>query len=380
MKTIVHIVDTLCVGGRENSVIDICNQLDKKKYKVSVITLTNDFNDLGYRLNSDVTFLELPFQHKELIGLNTMLSFAKVVKSLTNLLNTIEPDIIHSHSYLHRLLIVNIAIKRAKNKIKCFHTIHTSGMYYNSRKYLDQFKFFIDKMTINLTKPYLVGISEIVQKNNIEFFKDQSKTSRYIPNGVDLQIYNKENYRTKPSDFGLSQDDIVITYIARLSIGKNHTTLLNAAKIVVEKYPLVKFLLAGDGENRNDVEEFILQNNLNKNVFLLGSIKNVAELLSISTLCVFPSEFEGFSLTLIEKMAMGLPVVAADNDIFKSLISHGENGLLFSMFDEKDLAKNIFELIENKELNEKISTNSRSFSEQFSVKEMILKYESYYES
>ncbi|MNL18675.1 putative glycosyltransferase EpsD [compost metagenome] len=253
-------------------------------------------------------------------------------------------------------------------------------MYYNSRRYLDQFKFFIDKMAIKLTKPYLVGISEIVQKNNIKFFKNQSKTSRYIPNGVDLQIYNKENYRTKPSDFGLSQDDIVITYVARLSMGKNHITLLNAAKIVVEKYPLVKFLLAGDGENRNDVEEFILQNNLNQNVFLLGSINNIAELLSISTFCVFPSEFEGFSLTLIEKMAMGLPVIAADNDIFKSLIGHGENGLLFSMFDERDLAKNIFELIENKELRKKISVNSRSFSEQFSVKEMILKYESYYES
>ncbi|MNQ42661.1 putative glycosyltransferase EpsF [compost metagenome] len=380
MKTIVHIVDTLCIGGRENSVIDICNQLDKKKFKVFVVTLTNDFNDLGYKVNSGVTFLVLPFRHKELVGLNTMFSFIRVVNSLGNILNSIKPDIIHSHSYLHRLLIVNIAIRRVKNKVKCFHTIHTSGMYYNSRRYLDQFKFFIDKMAIKLTKPYLVGISEIVQKNNIKFFKNQSKTSRYIPNGVDLQIYNKENYRTKPSDFGLSQDDIVITYVARLSMGKNHITLLNAAKIVVEKYPLVKFLLAGDGENRNDVEEFILQNNLNQNVFLLGSINNIAELLSISTFCVFPSEFEGFSLTLIEKMAMGLPVIAADNDIFKSLIGHGENGLLFSMFDERDLAKNIFELIENKELSKKISVNSRSFSEQFSVKEMILKYESYYES
>ena len=78
MKTIVHIVDTLCMGGRENSVIDICNKLDKKKHNVFVVTLTDNLNDLVYKLDSDVTFYPLPFKHKQLVGFNVFFSFLKI--------------------------------------------------------------------------------------------------------------------------------------------------------------------------------------------------------------------------------------------------------------------------------------------------------------
>lgn len=380
MKTIVHVVDTLCVGGRENSVIDICNKLDKKKYIVFVVTLTNDLNDLVYKLDSNVTFFSLPFKHKQLVGFNVFFSFLKVVVNLSNVLNSINPDIIHTHSYLHRLLIENLAIRRIKNNVKCFHTVHTSGMYYKSDKYLDQFKLLFEKFAIGLVKPSLIGISEVVQKNNIKLYNKQSKTSRYIPNGVDLEIYRKEIYNAKLSDFGFCKQDVVITYVARLCKGKNHNTLLKAIKIVVEKYPFVKLVLAGEGDERNDIEDFLAKNKLTKSVILLGAINNVPELLSVSNFCVFPSEFEGFSLTLIEKMAMGLPVVAADNDSFKSLIVHSENGLLFSMFDEQAFANCIFELIENKILFEKIAEKGRVFSEQFTLKIIISEYDNYYQT
>jgi glycosyltransferase involved in cell wall biosynthesis len=380
MKKIVHIIDTLCVGGRENSVIDICNHLDKKKFKVFIITLTNDLNELEYKITSEVTLYSLPFRHQELVGGNTFFFFFKAIKSLSNVLDSIHPDIVHTHSYLHRLLIENLAIKRIKNDFKSFHTVHTSGMYYKSERYLDKCKLLFEKFTIGLLKPSLVGISEVVQKNNIQLYRNQSKASRYIPNGVDLEIYHKEIYDAKKSNFGCNENDIIITYVARFCDGKNHETLLRAIKIVVNKYPSAKLVLAGDGEKRVFIEDFLAKNKLQQNVILLGSIKNVAELLSVSTFCVFPSEFEGFSLTLIEKMAMGLPVVAADNDSFKSLITHKENGLLFSMFDEVALADNIFELIENKEFYEKMGMNSLNFSKQFSLNKIVSLYEDYYEN
>ena len=92
------------------------------------------------------------------------------------------------------------------------------------------------------------------------------------------------------------------------------------------------------------------------------------------------SEFEGFTLTLIEKMAMGLPVVAANNDIFSRLITDRKNGLLFSMFDEKALAACIVELIEDEALYQQISKNSTFFSRQFSVQRMVLEHEDYYQN
>lgn len=380
-KKIIHIVDTLCVGGREKIIIDICNNLDQKKYDVYIITLTNDINVIDNLINKDsVKYIELPVKHKEIIGLNTVLSFFKVVSLLKKHLNNIKPDIIHSHSYLHRLLIVYSAIKTLKYNVKVFHTVHTSGLYYNPKGVLDKIKLFIEKSIIGMIKPSLVSISEVIHENNERLLIDVAKQIKYIPNGIDLEFYNRDNFNVAPEVFGVNKADIVLTYVARLCVGKNHLTLLKAIKLIVKTHPDIKLLLAGDGETRNEIEQFIRIHSLEKNVILLGSISNIGDLLSITNIALFPSEFEGFTLTLIEKMAMGLPVVAANNDIFSRLIKHRENGLLFSMFDEHDLAKCVIELIENKELYLLLSKNGMIFSEQFSIKRMVNEHELYYES
>ena len=107
-------------------------------------------------------------------------------------LKLIKPDIVHTHSYLHRLLIVFFAIKTIKSKIEVFHTVHTSGMYYNPKSFLDNFKLRVEKNIIGIVKPNLVSISEIIHENNQKLFKRQPKSIKYIPNGIDLKFFNKE--------------------------------------------------------------------------------------------------------------------------------------------------------------------------------------------
>jgi len=380
MKNIVHILDSLGFGGRENVVIDICNNLDIEKYNVFVIILTNDENYAKSKLNSCITFFSLPIKHNGLVGFNTFSNFFKAVFELRKLLVSIKPDIIHTHSFLHRLLISSIAIKSILFSFKYFHTVHTSGMYYKSNSFFDNIKLSIDRFALGLNRPYLIGISEIVQENNIKYFKRQTKKSIYIPNGINLDFFNKERHKIHSSMFGVLDDDIVITYVARLCKGKNHLTLLKSITLLKKKYPTIKVFLAGDGDMRVEIEKFIFENDLQGYIYLLGSISNVVELLTVTKIAVFPSEFEGFTLTLIEKMAMGLPVVAADNDIFKKLICDGENGLLYSMFDEVELAKCISNLIEDDILYNTISKNALLFSKIFSIQRMVSEHEIYYEN
>lgn len=380
-KKIVHIVDTLCVGGREKIVIDICNNLNKNQYDVYIITLTDDLNEISGLINAkEVTLVSLPLKHKDLIGLTTVLNFFGAIRVLSKAIKSIQPDIIHTHSYLHRLLIVFTTIKTSTAKIKVFHTVHTSGMYYNPKSFLDNFKLLTEKWIIGMLKPNLVSISEIIHENNQRLFKKHSKSIRYIPNGVDLDVFDNKKYGILPEAFGVKDSDIVLTYVARLCWGKNHITLLKALKIVLETHPNVKLIFAGEGETRKQIELFISENQMHDIVLLLGAISNIPELLSITNIAVFPSEFEGFTLTLIEKMAMGLPVVAANNDIFSRLITDRKNGLLFSMFDEKALAACIVELIEDEALYQQISKNSTFFSRQFSVQRMVLEHEDYYQN
>lgn len=381
MKKVVHIVDNLCVGGRENLVIDICNNLDKEKYKVYVISLSNDNNEAADRLNSDVTFIVLP------IGLNTrmnrivfLISFLSVKYKLVQLIKSIQPEIVHTHSFVHRLLVVASALHGFIKKISFFHTVHTSGMYFEKSGIINSVKLSIEKYALSLYRPSLIAISEIVQDNNILFYKKYIKNTVYIPNGINLDVFDRKKYNINRDVYKANDNDIIISYVSRVSEGKNHLTLLKSMILLISKMKNVKLYLAGDGELRSELQTFTNNNGLQKNVVFLGSINNVPELLSITDIGVFPSEYEGFGLSLIEMMAMELPVVVSDNEIFKKFINHEENGLIFSMYDHVALFDNILRLIKDEKLSNSLKNNGKKFSEQFSIKKMISEYEVYYES
>jgi glycosyltransferase involved in cell wall biosynthesis len=379
-KTIVHIIDSLCIGGRENIIIDICNNLNKDKYSVFIITLCNDDNIGASKLEKSVILLPLPFPLKSIDRANTFMSFFLVKNKLTKLIKEINPDIIHTHSYFHRLLIIAFSIRSSIGKAAFFHTVHTSGMYFSSTDFINRVKLATEKFALSLYNPSLIAISEIVQENNKFFFKKCSKQSKYIPNGIDLNRYDLSNYNRSRRAFNFDEEDILIVYIARLCAGKNHITLLEATKELVKKHGNLKLLLAGDGELRSELECFVKNNGLEKNVIFFGSINNVPELLAVSDIGIFPSEFEGFGVALIEMMAMQLPVVAADNQMFKKMITHGENGFLYPMFDVCILVNYIERLIKNESLRIEIGKKAKQYSKQFSIEKMILNHEAYYES
>jgi glycosyltransferase involved in cell wall biosynthesis len=381
MKKVVHIVDYLCMGGRENVVIDICNNLNKDKYKAYVISLSNDNNEIADRLDPDVTFIALP------IGLKTrknrivfLLSFFSIRKKLIQIIKCINPEIVHTHSYVHRLLVIASALHVFSKKISFFHTVHTSGMYFEKSGIINFIKLSIEKFALTLYKPSLIAISEIVQENNIRFYKKYTKKTSYIPNGINVDIFNRKKYNIQRSVYSANDNDIIISYVSRISEGKNHLTLLKSMILLTSKKENIKLYLAGDGELRNELEQFVVNNGLQNNVVFLGSINNVPELLSITDIGVFPSEFEGFGLSLFEMMAMELPVVVADNEIFKKFISHEVNGLIFPMHNHVSLFDNVLRLIEDDKLAALLKHNGRKFSEQFSIKKMISSYEIYYES
>ena len=381
MKTIVHIVDCLCVGGRENVVIEVCNNLNKKRYKVYVISISNDNNEAADRLDSDVTFITLP------IGLKTrkdriifLISFLSVRQKLIGLIKSINPEIVHTHSFVHRLLVIASALHGFSKRISFFHTVHTSGMYFETSGIINSIKLTIEKFALSLYRPSLIAISEIVQDNNIQFYKKYTKKTLYIPNGINLDIFDRKKYNIHRSVYNANENDIIISYVSRVSAGKNHLILLKSMILLISKRKNIKLYLAGDGELRNELQLFVDNNGLQNNVVFLGSINNVSELLSITDIGVFPSEYEGFGLSLIEMMAMELPVVVADNEIFKKFIKHEENGLIFPMYDHISLFDSVLRLIEDDKLAILLKNNGRKFSEQFSIKKMVSNYEIYYKS
>ncbi len=175
-----------------------------------------------------------------------------------------------------------------------------------------------------------------------------------IYNGLDLQRFASADTNRQQilQEFGLPIDENIqfVTIVANLrSAVKNHRMFLRAARKVKEKLENVNFIVAGEGELIAETKAFAGELGLEKNTFFIGRCAKVAELLSISDICVLSSESEGLSNSILEYMAAAKPVVATAVGGASEAVLENETGFLVASNDDEALAHRLIELIENPE-------------------------------
>ena len=176
----------------------------------------------------------------------------------------------------------------------------------------------------------------------------------YLPGHIE------RNEIVKPSNKDLT---IRILFVGRFISWKNPEMCINALKSlpknILEK---VQLTYVGDGELLPSLKDLVKENELEHNVIFKGSMNNKEvrnEMLS-SDIFVFPSNFsEGWGAVLNEAMDSGCACIASkEAGCSNFLINDGENGLLFSCFSQDELNSKLYNLIENKELREKLQKNA----------------------
>ena len=98
---------------------------------------------------------------------------------------------------------------------------------------------------------------------------------------------------------------------------------------------------------------------LENSVVLLGKRNDIYEILNEADIAVFPSHNEGLPLSLLEKMAMELPIVASDTNELSSIIINNFNGLLFKCGNSDDLAKKLSIFLADEPLRKQLGKNAR---------------------
>lgn len=107
-------------------------------------------------------------------------------------------------------------------------------------------------------------------------------------------------------------DDKTFLNIGRLTAQKDQSTLIKAFQMVLEKEPKAKLAIIGDGELRCDLEKMVIDLGLLNKVFFLGKQDNVFPFLKASAAFVLSSLWEGMPNSVLEALAVGLPVVSTD--------------------------------------------------------------------
>jgi glycosyltransferase involved in cell wall biosynthesis len=210
-----------------------------------------------------------------------------------------------------------MAAKCSHRAIKTVFTLHGLSMLDPGYKtwpivkyiYRQYFRFFLR----------WIDQSVFVSRANYDLAKTQGlvKASRVIHNGIDqaqLNFLSTQDARKYLSDrIGSGVDTaFLIGSIGRLSYAKNYEFLIRIFPRFREIHPQARLVIIGEGEKRREYEEIIEQNNLAESVFLVGAIPEAHRYLKAFDLFILPSRYEGFSITLIETLFAGLPVLASD--------------------------------------------------------------------
>jgi len=139
----------------------------------------------------------------------------------------------------------------------------------------------------------------------------------------------------------LAVTSMVVLTVGRLEPQKGHADLLAAAFQLRRAHPDLRLLIAGEGPERQRLEELIRSHGLQDRVRLLGQVADVSELMRAADIFAFPSHFEGTPFAMLEAMAHGVPVIAARFGGANEVIEDGKSGLLVAIGDPDALADRI---------------------------------------
>lgn len=201
-----------------------------------------------------------------------------------------------------------------------------------------------------------------------------------IANGVDIETFCPcKDRRALRGAWGLPVNRLIIGSVARLDPVKNHEIILRALSRLRTHQSKPFFLLVGEGSHRGILEDEIARLQLRGDVSLVGYSDRIPELLNCMDIYVQSSFYEGFSNTILEAMACGLPVLATDVGGTKDLLPENHWEYLFQPEDDKTLASLLLRLQQDRALRDALAMQARRHAVgNFSVQTMVAQYENMY--
>jgi glycosyltransferase involved in cell wall biosynthesis len=225
-----------------------------------------------------------------------------------------------------------------------------------------QLSLFLKRQNASLIRRFFVWLLELLSyyladRIVVTSQNDKKYIAKYhvnpakivvIPNYVDTELF-------RPLD-GIDKSPRRIIFVGRLDPQKNLSSLLDAVKGLD-----VELMIIGDGPLRTELSRKVKAEKIS-NIKFLSIIPNerLPFELNKAELFVLPSLYEGNPKALLEAMACGLPVIGTNVKGVKEIIKNGVNGLICET-DSKSIKRAILFLLNNQELNEKLSLNARYF-------------------
>ncbi|WP_246131820.1 glycosyltransferase [Pistricoccus aurantiacus] len=262
-----------------------------------------------------------------------------------------EPDIVHSH---HPFLLGDTAARAAETyKLPLIFSHHT--LYEHYTHYVPGDSPRMQRFAIALSTEYthlcdaVIAPSESVRQLLQE--RNANPVVAVVPSGVDTERFGQGDGSALRRRLGIAPGAFVVGHVGRLAKEKNLPFLAQALVELLSRRDDVHFLVIGDGDARNTIEEIAETNGVAARVHFTGKLQGQALIDAYHAMqaFAFASHSETQGMVLVEAMAAGLPVVAVDAPGVREVLRDGCNGYLLAEDDAQAMADALMDLVEDPE-------------------------------
>ena len=292
----------------------------------------------------------------------------KAYKQLKKIIDEGRYDVIHCNTPMGGIVTRLAARKARKNGTKVFYTAHGFHFYKGAPKKNWLVFYPIEKLFANRYTDKLITIT--AEDYKLANRKFRCQVARIHGVGVDEKRYfpvSEEEKKKLRLEMGYSENQKLILCIGELLPNKNQQMAIRMMPEIVKKHADTVLFIAGNGAEKNNLENLIAELGLQNHVKLLGYVTNLQDYQHIADVCVSCSKREGLPLNIVEAMMSGTPVVATQNRGHRELIRDGESGYLVPVDDTLLMASRVMDLLADRELFFKISQGGIKQGSQYSA-------------
>ena len=345
------------IGGATIQAILSSSNLNKNKYQSFLVKGSEgkdegNMDDFAKRKKIEPVYIkELS---REISLRKDLIAFWK----LYQLIKREKPDIVHTHLAKAGTL-GRIAAKLAGAPL-IVHTFHGNLFH----EYFDSIK---SRLILNLERllmrvsTRIIAISHSQEKELLEYRIGDPRKISCIPLGIELDPFltSENNRGIFRGELNLDNEVPLIGIVARLVPIKGHIYFFKAVKIVSEDFPEARFIVIGNGELREELENLASELGIKKCVIFCGFRDDLVNIYADLDIVVLSSLNEGFPVSIIEALAAKKPVVATDVGGVKELVEDKVTGVLVPKQNPQRLAQGIIYLLKNPQKALRFGENGR---------------------
>ena len=323
---IVHILE--CAGGVERYLEMLAPRLKKEGIEQSIVC-SHSVNLDKLKDSADACYVT------DMRQTFNPLAVVKIIRQVRKAIIASHPDIVYCHSSF-----AGVFGRLAAIGTHCKVVYNPHGWAFNMRSASAQKLMVFRKMEqifAHVTDK-IVCISEAELESAL--YNDVAPKDKLalIPNGIDIDAV-RSAIPVKRSELDIAEDAFVVGMVGRLSAQKAPDVFIRAAEMIHKEIPNSAFIIVGDGEQREEIEEYSRVHGLN--LVVTGWTDKPYSYLKDFDVAMLLSRWEGFGLAIVEYMAAEKNVVATRADAIPSLIEDGEDGFLIDIENAEQAADKV---------------------------------------